>query len=127
MKATIIKPNCQGNVASNRKENSFTGQWTVLDYGHKHENPYKREAIVARFYQTNARAYCCVWLNTDTVHCIGGAHAGGYGYHRQSQALQDALGNAGVRLDADIGGVGDSAMREALMAVAVALGLIGTL
>lgn len=123
MKAIINKNDCQGNVAGNRKENRFTDQWTVIDFAEKHENPYRREAIVARFYQTAARAYCCVWINSNIVHCIGGAYAGGYGYHRQSEALQGALSNAGVFLDANIGGAGESAMREALMAVAAALGL----
>lgn len=56
---------------------------------------------------------------------VGGAHgsggAGGYGYHKQSAAVSAAIASAGFELDQDISGRGDSAISEALCAVAVAV------
>jgi hypothetical protein len=96
--------------------------------------------------------YCCVWIRTarGTWHS-GRGSAGGCGYHKTSAALDDALASAGVELygypysnpnrdrdgkpiedltalktkRASISGVGESAMRYALEAVAKAAGYRG--
>lgn len=120
MKAIITKNEHTGKIASNRKEKSFTRGYTVVAYGGK-EQPIK-ELIDARIYQTNSRSYACIWVNSKPVYISGGGHAGGYGYHKPSAALQAAIADAGIVLDASINGVGDGAMIEALLAVAAALG-----
>ena len=48
--------------------------------------------------------------------------ATGYGYHKCSQALEEALENAGVQLPFEIGGRGDTAMVDAFIAIAKKLG-----
>lgn len=120
MKVTITKNEHTGKTASNRKENNFTRGYTVVAYGGK-EQPIK-ELIDARIYQTNSRSYACIWVHSHPVHLCGGGYAGGYGYHKPSAALQEAMHDAGLTLDTSISGVGDGAMKEALLAVAAALG-----
>jgi len=53
---------------------------------------------------------------------IGSGKAGGYGYHKESAAISEALGSAGVKLELPIAGSGETAVREALGALAVHLG-----
>ena len=48
--------------------------------------------------------------------------AGGYGYHKESAAIAEAIESAGIALDTDISGVGNSAILDALTAIANALG-----
>ena len=66
--------------------------------------------------------YASVWINTSEVHTSGKGKAGGYGYHKESAAIGDAINSAGIMLDTDISGVGNSAIRDALTAIANALG-----
>ncbi len=120
MKATFTQTQYTGKIASNRKENNFTNQKTLFAI----EKGELRELVMARFYVTQGRHYCCVWVHSAkaNVWISGGAFAGGYGYHRGSQALESALDDAGVKLSEAIGGRGDTAIDDALKAVGVALG-----
>jgi hypothetical protein len=81
------------------------------------------EPIVLRLYHTTGRAYACLWINCGDIHTSGSGYAGGYGYHRGSAAAQEAINNAGIVLDSAIVGRGDSATREAMMALAAACGI----
>lgn len=94
----------------------------------------------ARFYMSRrcdgaSPVYCSVWIHgAGDVYLSGTGVATGCGYHKTSAALEYALASAGVSLTGDvygraykkepahIGGVGSDAMREALLAVAVAAG-----
>ena len=85
-----------------------------------------------RFYAgrsaSASRIYCTAWLQSTAAPSpyikerSGTGHAGGGGYHKPSAALSAALDSAGVTLDSDIDGRGDSAIREAAEACARALG-----
>ena len=96
-----------------------------------------------RFYAgrsaSASRVYCTAWLQSTAApspyidereirHRLrwkersGTGYAGGGGYHKPSAALSAALDSAGVTLDSDIDGRGDSAIREAAEACARALG-----
>jgi hypothetical protein len=65
------------------------------------------------------------------LHVSGRGQAGGYGYHKPSAAIDAAIRSAGITLTredgkrADISGVGDEAIREALEAIARACGAQG--
>jgi hypothetical protein len=69
------------------------------------------------------------------LHVSGRGQAGGYGYHKPSAAIDAAIRSAGITLEytdsadkgrkADISGVGDEAIREALEAIARACGAQG--
>lgn len=106
----------KGNIAPNRKEKHFTAQYSIVtgDYS---------QPVILRLYGTQAKNYACLWVNYKEVHISGGGSAGGYGYHRPSAAAQVAINNAGIALSADIDGRGDSAIQDALKAIARALGL----
>lgn len=79
--------------------------------------------------------YSSIWVGTSKkspqsvkgsehlgFHTSGRGQAGGYGYHKQSQAIENAITSAGIKLDKQIGGVGDSAIREALLSIGKAFG-----
>lgn len=93
-----------------------------------------RELITVRIHCTKShgRNYASIWIHGghgDKGNLYGAGHgwAGGYGYHRVSAAVSDALNSAGVKLSHDIAGVGDEAIRTALEALAAHLGYNRTL
>lgn len=96
-----------------RKENGFYKQISVID------NKTKKELITVRYYATSTRVYCCVWifLTEQNIYLHAGGYAGGYGYHKQSAALEDALHKLGFVFAAGFGGCGDSAEIHALEAI----------
>ena len=51
------------------------------------------------------------------MYCSGHGKAGGYGYHKESAALQEAIESAGIKLRSPIDGAGDSAVRGAMEAI----------
>ena len=65
--------------------------------------------------------YCALWL-LHGGYSSGRGTASGYGYHKRSSAVGQAIRSAGIKLDGDIEGVGDDAVRDALTAIAVACG-----
>lgn len=73
----------------------------------------------------------CVWINSrkdgvkQTPWLTGQGKAGGCGYHKESAALCDALSSAGIKLDHDIGGTGDSYYLDAFSAIADLAGFTG--
>ena len=68
--------------------------------------------------------YASIWIHTRNPEfsTSGSGRATGYGYHKESAAIGAAIDSAGIKLDKDIDGCGDSAIREALTAIAEALG-----
>lgn len=86
-----------------------------------------RQIITCRFYSARSRGssvhYCSVWFTGKASrYGSGTGKAGGWGYHKDSAALDAALRAAGVTLGHPIAGVGPSAMRGTLRALAAALG-----
>ncbi len=102
------------NVDSYRRTNGFCHQITVL-------LPDGSAPVIARFYYPGDVAYCVVWVHGNTSHGYGMGKAGGYGYHKESAALAEALSDAGVVLSEHIGGRGNRVMTEACEAVARAV------
>lgn len=85
--------------------------------------PGEYETLVdLRLYWTPSRVYARVWIRGGGHYHYGQGMAGGYGYDKESAAAGDAIGAAGVGLSEDIGGRGESAIEEALQAIAAALG-----
>ncbi|MHB1266631.1 MAG: hypothetical protein ACYCY2_03385 [Acidithiobacillus ferriphilus] len=81
--------------------------------------------ITARCYMgrsANASTvYASIWINAPGYHSGGHGKAGGYGYHKESAAIGNAIENAGITIDSIHGG-GESAIEDALKAIASALG-----
>jgi hypothetical protein len=140
MQAKITKTQHDGEVAKYRKEQHFHQEFAVLvsyqagrvDYEPR-EGENMKAIINAKIYSVPSRmygstAYACIWISDkargkrEAVYISGGGKAGGCGYHKASAALAAAIDDAGVVLSQSISGVGDSAMREALGAIAKSLG-----
>lgn len=87
------------------------------------------DVITCRVYMGRSRnsstVYATVWLHGKEYHGSGSGQAGGYGYHKESAAVDTALRMAGVKLSRSIHGTGET--RGALEATARALGYRGQL
>ncbi len=85
-----------------------------------------KEIITVRCYMGRSASastvYASIWVNAPDIHTSGKGKAGGYGYHKASAAVADAISSAGITLDTNISGVGDGAIKESLEAIANALG-----
>lgn len=129
----FVDPPFVGMKPQHRKEKHFVAEIIVLDPGKVHDPRFvdgqASVPIIARFYETGERSYCCVWIEgrNETQGYInrrGSGWAGGHGYHRQSSALETALANAGVALYRSCDGCGESAMFDRLRSVGEALGIV---
>lgn len=128
MKANITALRSTTRELTGRKSGSLNREIVVLD-------PATGRAIVtARIYWPGQTAYCALWISHEQRYGSGQGKAGGYGYHKPSAALAQAISDAGVTLTGDvygrnkrsnapasISGVGDSAMTEACEAIARAV------
>lgn len=87
-----------------------------------------RVPLDARFYMGRSSrssvVYCSVWMRSKDGkrHLAGRGSASGYGYHKESAALDDAMASAGVAFTRRFDGCGTEAMRVAIEACAIALG-----
>ena len=137
MQATFNSFEHTGKIAQHRKEKHFCEEYAVLvpasDAGCGQADKTMKAIITARLYAAPSRAYgatyhVCIWINSPTHgdhtsrYLSGGGKASGCGYHKASAALQAAINDAQVTLSESIGGVGETAMLDALEAIAAALG-----
>lgn len=118
-----IKNLKQGNgVRRGRMENHFTREYAAI-------NPANNTApVVLRLYCTPNDTWGCVlWVSDDKHDRYG---SGGWrgrsnntsgGYHKASEAADMAIRDAGIVLDENISGAGDTAIYEAVKAIAAAV------
>lgn len=113
-------------VQSYRKESSFHEEWSLIDLD------MGQDVLNVRFYGSGSVVYCVAWVSLwrhgiskagATGTCRGCGKAGGYGYHKASAAMEEALQDAGFTLSESISGVGETAMRAALEAIAAHVGI----
>ena len=82
-----------------------------------------KELAECRLYMSNSRSAsritAILWVYGDK-YASGSGHADGYGYHKQSAAVESAINAAGIELSEHIGGRGEQAIIEGLKAVALA-------
>jgi hypothetical protein len=129
MKITKFEPKEGINAKAHRKENHFTDEYVVLDLTTNDNPNCNRTIITVRFYHTPTTSYCCLWIRVGDIHsgwssCSGSGKATGYGYHRESQAFENALRSAGIEFDEGIGGRGNSIYNEILLRIASKLEFI---
>ena len=84
------------------------------------------EVVVARWYMARksdgaSPVYASIWVYGAGHNISGHGRATGYGYHKASAALSDAIDSAGIVLSERIDGVGEGAIRRALEAIARAI------
>lgn len=119
----------EGFNVKHRNETHFMQEFALLSLADGHCHATLRTYGTA----TGSANSACLWVNGylpagkdgagEPFWTSGSGKAGGYGYHRPSQAAAEAFRNAGFTLANDIGGVGDTAMEGALHALAAWLGL----
>lgn len=147
MEKAIMKATLPAEEKSNAR-NMGREKETVSTYKVVGKLPKGRLQVIceARMYMGRSSSastvYCSLWVHGEK-YTSGRGQAGGYGYHKESQALSDAIKSAGIKLhgtayahtdetidfhkEADIGGVGETAMNTALIAIARAAGARGEL
>jgi hypothetical protein len=124
MKATFLPNHTPKFNSSHRKDGSKVHfqQVSVISLAGKPMGDGRIDtAVMLRLYGTGNRNYAAIWVGNGAVNLRGTGQAGGYGYHRPSAAAAEAIRNAGIELSEDIAGVGECAIREAVMAIAKAL------
>lgn len=115
----------QGLKISYRKENAgLYRSYKVLDLS-KRMPEYNAAAcpVDVRVYWPNEVCYTCVWISTDDAWGNGSGKAGGYGYDKETDAIENAFLAAGVKFTKPFGAAGRESFREFLADLARTLGL----
>ncbi len=119
MKATLGN-NQENSINYGKKE--LISSWDVI----VNTDDGLKNIITVRCYMGRSASastvYASIWVHSTDYQTGGTGKAGGYGYHKQSAAISEAIKSSGITLDKDIYGVGDSAIEDALEAIAQALG-----
>ena len=71
-----------------------------------------------RFYSTGQTIHCIAWISGKDVYGSGYGKAGGYGYCKESAAMENAILNSGITMSEHWGGMGDTKQREAAFDIA---------
>jgi len=107
-------------LRSKRRKAESEKRWHRPDDGFSH--PITVRWYMGRSSQAST-VYCSVWIGArGEGYYTGRGQAGGYGYHKTSAAFAAAVRSAGITLERDVAGVGDSAVREAITAIGAACG-----
>lgn len=147
MRATFTKE-CENAI-------NYSGKKPLISQHILIDKKTEREIVDCRTYGAGSTVYCSIWIQnvkenkkpTDWVYSStsGRGRAGGYGYHKESAAVADAIRSAGITLigspygrpsnydtpaqtramlkkPAHIGGCGDESIRCALLSIAYAAG-----
>jgi hypothetical protein len=103
------------NAKAHRKEKNFMGEHIGLAV----VDGEIKIVVNLRIYGTQARNTVCLWFHNEgwTISGSGSGSAGGYGYHRPSAAAEEAFKASGVELSQDINSRGDTAVRDAVLAL----------
>lgn len=105
---------------------NFDGKVQITNY--KFVTPSLETPVTVRVYEGRSRnastVYASVWFRSKDgeTYGSGSGAAGGYGYHKVSGAVDDAFRNAGVTLERDFHGCGESPIIHAVTALARKLG-----
>jgi hypothetical protein len=117
MKVTNLSAANAINAKSHRKEDWAYTQYTLLDLSG--ESVYCSVTLRIYFKSSSNMVYACFWFNLNgETYGSGSGRAGGYGYHKGSAAAAEAFRAAGFTFDEHISGRGDSAITDALEAIA---------
>lgn len=123
MQAIIKTPHAE-NISSQarnaRDKQALIHQYTVLGIIDGEIRSLAESRIYMSASRSAERMTAILWVHGANYAC-GSGYAGGYGYHKPSAAVGNAIDAAGFELDRHfIGGGGDSVLIDALKAVALA-------
>jgi hypothetical protein len=118
------------STSHRKKKNGFYAEYSALFADA--ETQEMHAPVVLRIYYPGNVCYSCIWISnyhpgfqSDYISTRGSGTAGGGGYHKQSAAAQAAINNAGFELSLPIDGRGEGMMRDAVLAIADAIGFSG--
>ena len=122
MHAKFTKTECMNAINYGDKKETIKQMVLVT-----HKDGEFKEPVVVRWYMSRSGdgaspVYCSMWINHHPYYVSGRGVAREYGYHKGSAAFRDAYDSAGIELDKDVYGRGDSLVREAMFAIGGALG-----
>jgi hypothetical protein len=125
MKATLMTDySSNAKNLGNEKEMTFTFN-AIVRIGKSLKNVLTIRTYMGRSSSASV-VYASIWaFGKKSQSWSGHGKAGGYGYHKPSAAIGEAITSAGITLDKRIDGVGDSAIREAIEAIVRAMGYKG--
>lgn len=118
MKITKFEPQEKGINIRHRKEKNFVECYEVVQF----VNGRFKQPISVRIYATAQKTFCCIWVYHNKYRTSGSGISEGYGFHRSSEAVEFAFQAAGIKLDTDINGAGDGALKEAIETLAIYIG-----
>jgi len=126
MKATFTKKDQRNGKNLCRDKEEVNSLRVIAAYKGKLYNPVIVKMWMGRSNSASV-VYASIWVHSrhKGIDVSGHGSAGGYGYHKESAALMDAITSAGIKLDKNIDGVGDNAMKDAVEAIAHAAGFTG--
>lgn len=120
-KISKFEPTAYNLKSSHRKEDNFSKSYTFVTFDRMAKNDRDRfkTSIDIRLYWTKSgTCYACIWINNFGVYASGSAVAGGWGYHKESHAIEHAFISMGIYFTQSWGGSGDSAIERAMWQVA---------
>lgn len=128
MKATIYSKDTKA-IDYEYQTKELVGYWEVV----VNTKTGLTNPITVRLYMdrssTASTVYASIWVSSmlklSELYNSGSGKAKGTGYHKESEAIARAIESAGIKLDKDIGGAGNGAVKEALLAIAKAVGYRG--
>ena len=145
MIAKFTAKTCKSNAKNYSQEKELVSRYLVID------KKTERVIVDCRCYMgrssNSSQVYASVWINSNkplcedeegfTTYTSGRGSASGYGYHKESAAIGEAISSSGFTLSGNasgyvdkpdfkrtcnIAGIGDSAIKSALLAIAYACG-----
>lgn len=122
MKATFDPTAKTKWTTSHRRENSGLHREYSMLIPSRYLEGEANSVVTLRLYWPGTVCYACLWVWSEKITTKGSGSAGGYGYCKASSSAGEAIANAGFTLEKSIRGVGESAIREALRAIAVEIG-----
>jgi len=112
--------NAQSSInGSHRKENKFYRSYKV-GYTKFLGTLQFTPVLDVRVYWTETTCYVCLWYSYNGIYTSASAKAGGYGYCKESSAVDSALREI-ISGYESFGGVGLTSIAPALMTVCKAL------
>lgn len=98
IKMRAILPTTEISNAMQPRNKETINNWVAL----AHTKEGIKELVTVRWYMGRAYSasvvYCCIWVHSKPFWVSGKGSAGGYGYHKSSAALQEAITSAGIKL-----------------------------
>ncbi len=123
----ILPATGMSNARNHGDKKETIARYVVITYSQNYSSQSNfKELVDCRVYRSYrsddfSPVYASIWLS-DPCQTSGMGSVSGLRDHKQSVAIQNAINSAGVQLSSQIDDEGDLVVREALKAIAFAMG-----